>query len=356
MLARMALGHVSYYDFSGSKSVPAMQVINVKVELSNSQKKQYNNVLGKMRETLTLKQDNKGHWTIEKGFTNKYARHKPSERREKNTNAGFAHSMMNNAIVPLEPSNPKHRADVISKVTYDGSLHPPGKGTTHDEWYARWYKEAKLISPLYVQTIDLIQKNKYNGVQKQFVYINLSDTVMEGSPLFCAMLSSLLNYKEVDKGNEGTYDGTYAMVTKANAVEMIDKFNSPQNANGSVIDIIVLNRETKEGVSLYGVGAVFIVGVIDSETDLIQSVARAFRNCRTDPDKLYGSQQVPVTVMTPYIEGSPIHDILIAINKTESLDRGKILKEASFDKLVLEPDNKAASKVQATLTQILKPV
>jgi hypothetical protein len=350
LLSRMALGRVSYYDFSGSKSVPPMKVIDVQVELSGSQKGEYNKLLGDLRQLVTVKQDSKGRWTIEKGFTNKYSKN-PAKSI---STTRFAQDAKRNAIVPLEKKNPDHRRKIINQVTSEGSLHPPTRNTTREQWYERWYKEAKLVSPLYVQTIDLIQKNKYNGVQKQFVYINLNDNVDEGSELFCAMLGSLLNYKEVDRKAEGTYDGTYARVTKSNVAEMIDKFNSPENATGSVIDIIVLNRETKEGVSLYGVGAVFIVGVVDSETDLIQSVARAFRNCRTDPAKLYGSQQVPVTVMTPYIDGSPIHEILIALNKTKSLDRGHILKEASFDRKVLEQDNQASSKVQAALTQILK--
>jgi hypothetical protein len=246
-------------------------------------------------------------------------------------------------------------------------LPPKVRGSNRDEYirtradYAKWKEIAPIIAPLYTRTIDCLRINKAKGIRKQYVYINLDASAEQGSELFCKMLGSLLRYKDVEAPADTTvYSGNYARVTVNNSSKMLDLYNSPENANGSLVDIIVLDRTTKEGVSLYGVGAVYIVGVVDSETDLVQSVARAFRNCRTDPDTLYPTKDVPVLLVTPFANGSPIHSILLAVNKADikqelkPKDLLQILKDSSFDKVILAKENSASAAANSKLTMYLK--
>jgi hypothetical protein len=364
LLKRMALGRVSYYDSSGSKSVPPMRVVPVQVQLTGEQQKEQSELIQKLRTTVSFVQKKDGSWQLEKDYGSQFARQK---RNEPDTYASkaikkFSDDIRSNSIVAKTPAG-KFISDKVRKSGY----YLPGmkKGDTDRTLrtradYAQWKDIAPIVSPLYTKTIDCLAQNKARGIRKQYVYINLDSNVPQGSDLFCAMLGSLLKYKDYEIDGEGVlYSGSYVRVRADNVSTMLDEFNSPANANGALIDIIVLDRTTKEGVSLYGVGAVYIVGVIDSETDLIQSVARAFRNCRTDPKDLYPTKDVPVLLVTPFAEDSPIHHILLGANKSSgnSANRDQLtllLKDSSFDRLVLKKENDASVAAQNKLTAMLR--
>ena len=361
LLKRMALGRVSYYDSSGSKSVPPMRVVPVQVQLTGEQQKKQSELIQNLRTIVSFVQKRDGSWQLEKDYGSQFARqnkNEPDSYASKEITK-FSHKIRSNSIVVDTPAGEQISAKVRTSGYFLPRLKRDGKDRklrTRED-YAQWKAIAPIVSPLYTKTIDCLAQNKARGIRKQYVYINLDANVPQGADLFCAMLGSLLKYKEVGAGDDGVmYSGTYGRVESDNVSTMLDEFNSPANANGSIIDIIVLDRTTKEGVSLYGVGAVYIVGVIDSETDLIQSVARAFRNCRTDPKDLYPTKDVPVLLVTPFAEDSPVHHILLGANRTAGSSSGltTVLKESSFDREVLKKENDASTAAQNKLTQMLR--
>jgi len=134
--------------------------------------------------------------------------------------------------------------------------------------------------------------------------------------------------------------------------EVLDIFNSSKNKDGAVMDVIVLDSNYQAGVSLKGVGAVYIVGIIDTETELVQSVARAFRNCLTDPYKLKPTQDVPVYLMMPDIEGLDLLGIFDVLKTPDTVERiTQVCKECAFDKDILAPENRKALKSGGKLIQ-----
>lgn len=360
ILAKMALGRVSYYDSSASKSVPPMRIVPVNVELTGEQQRTQAELLQQLKTSIRLVQKRDGSWEIERDFGDQF---RGITRNNTQPLKDFTDGVKGNSIVAKTNAG----KFIMEKVKASGYFLPPKVRGGRDEYirtradYAKWKEIAPIIAPLYTRTIDCLRMNKAKGIRKQYVYINLDASAEQGSELFCKMLGSLLRYKDVEASKDTTvYSGNYARVTVRNSSKMLDLYNSPENANGSLVDIIVLDRTTKEGVSLYGVGAVYIVGVVDSETDLVQSVARAFRNCRTDPDSLYPTKDVPVLLVTPFANGSPIHSILLSVNKADikqelkPKDLLKILKEASFDKEILATENSASEAANSKLTMYLK--
>ena len=365
LLARMALGRVSYYDSSASKSVPPMRVVPVHVELTGDQQTTQTKMLQTLANKIKLEQRADGSWEIQRDYGSQFMQgqnsYKDNYTQQLKT---FADGVKGNSIIAQTDAGNK----ILYKVRNNGYFLPPKNSGGADsvirtqEDYAKWKEIAPIISPLYTRTIDCLQMNKIRGVRKQYVYINLDSKAPQGSGLFCQMLGSLLRYNDVERPIDGNvYNGNYARVTTSNLSAMLDLFNSAENQNGSVIDIIVLDRSTKEGVSLFGVGAVYIVGVIDSEADLVQSVARAFRNCRTDPKELYPPMHdVPVMLVTPFVNDSPVHALLTEVKKANvkndiSSDQlAEILKTASFDRDLLKRENDAALVSNKKLTEFLK--
>jgi hypothetical protein len=364
LLARMALGRVSYYDSSASKSVPPMRVVPVHVELTGDQQTTQAKMLQKLATEIRLEQRADGSWEIQRDYGSQFMRGQTDHRKNSESLRTFTAQVKGNSIIAQTASG----NTILGKVRNNGYFVPPKvKGGPDSvirtrEDYAKWKEIAPIISPLYTRTIDCLQMNKIRGIRKQYVYINLDSKAPQGSDLFCKMLGSLLRYNEVDRPTDGNvYNGNYARVTTSNLSTMLDLFNSAENQNGAVIDIIVLDRSTKEGVSLFGVGAVYIVGVMDSETDLVQSVARAFRNCRTDPSELYPPlHDVPVMLMTPFANDSPVHSILAEVNNANVKNdlkpdqMAEILKTASFDRDILRRENDAAMVANKKLTEFLK--
>jgi hypothetical protein len=360
ILERMARGRVSYYDASASKSLPPMRVVPVQVELTGEQQRTQAFMLQDLKKKIKLVQKRDGSWAIEKEYGSQFTGSKPQVTVPLKT---FTDSAKANAIVAQTSSGDA----IVGRVRNNGYFLPPKTRGTGDrvirtrEDYAEWKQIAPIIAPLYTRTIDCLQQNKVKGIRKQYVYINLGANATQGSSLFCKMLGSLLKYRNVEDAKDtNVWNGTYARVTVRNSSKMLDLFNSPENANGSLVDIIVLDRTTKEGVSLYGVGAVYIVGVVDSEIDLVQSVARAFRNCRTNPKELFPTQDVPVLLVTPFANGSPIHSLLNAVNRAEieqdlkTKELLQILKDQSFDRDILAKENDAAVAAQGQLTKYLE--
>lgn len=347
----MAYGHVSYYDSAGSRSVPEMRPLKCEVTLTGAQSEAQEQAIKDLNKNgVHLVEASDGSWFIETEFEHRYNR--TVKKNDSTTIQSFIESVKRNAI------SADYYQKGVQEVNSSDTKSKPTLKSYED--VDKWEHNAQLISPLYYETIQLIKKNKGLGVRKQYVYISLKETRARavGITLFCNMLDSLLRYEDVcdttrDKSSppEGVY-GKLSISDNPKDEErkklrnVLSKFNSTANKNGSVIDVIVLDPSYKEGISLSGVGVVYIVGIVDSKSDLVQSVARAFRNCRTNPNDLRPTQDVPVYLMMPYVEGADVYEIIKGAKQThDDVDRiAAVCKECAFDKELLYAENEKAAK------------
>jgi hypothetical protein len=365
---RMAYGHVSYYDSAGSRSVPSMRPIRCEIRLTRDQRTGQEKALNELRrKEIHLVEAEDGSWFIESDFQQRYNRKAPKNDPTAITN--FVNSLKRNVLVADEAKV----KEIVGKINASETKSFPD--LTSDEAVDKWEHNAPLISPLYYETIQLIKKNKELGVRKQFVYINVQETkdFRGGITLFCNMLESLLRFNNIrDTNRDKSFqpEGVYGKVfleppygsdsaslareeaDKKEATDVLAIFNSKSNQRGAKMDVIVLDKNFQAGVSLSGVGAVYIVGIIDTETELVQSVARAFRNCRTDPNELKPTKDVPVYLMMPDIEGVDLMSMLDVLKPPDTVDRiRQVCKECAFDKDILAPENKKALKNRGKLIQ-----
>lgn len=362
---QMAYGHVSYYDSAGSRSVPSMRPIRCEIRLTGDQRAGQEKALNELRrKEVHLVEGDNGSWFIESDFQQRYNRKAPKNNQAAITN--FVNSLKRNVLT----ADQAKIKDAVGKINASETKSYPN--LTSDEAVDKWEHNAPLISPLYYETIQLIKKNKELGVRKQFVYINVQETkdFRGGITLFCNMLESLLRFNNIRDTNRDISfqpEGVYGKVfleppygtnlareesDKKEATAVLAIFNSKNNERGAKMDVIVLDTNFQAGVSLFGVGAVYIVGIIDTETELVQSVARAFRNCRTDPNELRPTQDVPVYLMMPDIEGVNLMGMLDVLKPPDTVERiRQVCKECAFDKDILAPENKKALKSRGKLIQ-----
>lgn len=362
---RMAYGHVSYYDSAGSRSVPSMRPIRCEIRLTGDQRAGQEKALNELRrKEVHLVEAEDGSWFIESDFQQRYNRKAPKNNQTAITN--FVNSLKRNVLI----ADQAKVNEIVGKINASETKSYPN--LTSDEAVDKWEHNAPLISPLYYETIQLIKKNKELGVRKQFVYINVQETkdFRGGITLFCNMLESLLRFNDIRDTNrdmsfqpEGVYGKVFLEppyganlaledADKKEAAAVLAIFNSKNNERGAKMDVIVLDMNFQAGVSLSGVGAVYIVGIIDTETELVQSVARAFRNCRTDPNELRPTQDVPVYLMMPDIIGVNLMSMLDVLKPPDTVDRiRQVCKECAFDKDILAPENKKALKSRGKLIQ-----
>ena len=144
-------------------------------------------------------------------------------------------------------------------------------------------------------------------------------------------------------------------------------FNSKDNADGRNCSIAILNGIYKEGHELYNVGYVYIVGYIDSRADLVQAVARAFRNCRSTslPWSPENGSSVTVRMFSPtfgpnskYAGGkqliSDIVDSVSSVDKSAKVieEVSTMLKNSAFDRYLLDPIN-SASRLEEEKLQLV---
>lgn len=366
---QMAWGRVSFYDSGGSRSVPAMRPLKCEVRLTKDQSQQQAQEIKNLATVkhIHLVQGDDQSWFIEENYAQRYNRQATNNQL---VLANFIQNIKSNSIVARVPLA-KTYVDLISKDKSVPKLSPTGDN------FGEWRSNARVISPLYFETIELIKKNKNLGVRKHYVYISFNEggsKTKVGITLFCNMLDSLLRYNDVLDKTRDKYtqpEGVYgklsipkrrsgAPLTPVEEARLQDlrkvlsMFNSPANKNGSIIDVIVLDPSYKEGISLAGVGAVYIVGAVESQTDLVQSVARAFRNCRTDPNELTPTNDVPVYLMIPYAPDGETLKILQGVRPDdESATIKDVCKQCAFDKQVLKSENDRAEATQDLLREAM---
>jgi hypothetical protein len=363
LATQMAYGHVSYYDSGGSKSVPAMRPLKCEVRLTREQSDvQTQEIRDLEKKHIHLVQGDDGDWFIESDFERRYNR---TSTNDQTTLANFIKKVKQNSAV----ARSKVGKELAVQINRDKAVPKIDMRKNIDEWR----HNAQMISPLYFETIEQIKKNKNLGVRKQYVYIAVQedDVYPVGITLFCNMLDSLMRYNNVsDKKSKDTHpEGTYGKLSvptrrgvpvpdEAKVAELrrvLSLFNSTANKNGAEIDVIVLDKSYSEGISLAGVGAVFVVGAVETDSELVQSVARAFRNCRTDPNELRPTADVPVYLMIPYSPKGDTLEILRAVSPPQETDKiTRVCKECAFDRTVLDSENKKAEGATERLRQANK--
>lgn len=81
------------------------------------------------------------------------------------------------------------------------------------------------------------------------------------------------------KGNEKDLTEKEMQELKNLQESLLDRFNSPDNKDGKHCAIFVGCGTFKEGISLFGIRYVHIVGLLKNQADMTQAVARGIRQC-----------------------------------------------------------------------------
>ena len=310
---------------------------------------------------------------------------------KENTSLKFnGYSWEDDTVEPSSDNNPvKFRECVAMSVNFPkvkGSLdflRTLANGTTWKEWEglskARQNEELSTYvyerSPIITSLLERIQQFKAaNPSLKQFVYSDLAKQDIYGVDLVAALLERLYGYVSYTKpaGSEKIrvlkdakelaaipkYMGMLVLNKKSrdNAEEFLRIFNSSDNADGSKISIVLFDGNFKEGKDLYDIGAVHVIGYVDSQADLTQAVARAFRNCRSTrvPWVRNRGAIVKVFIYSPSLgDGAPsIRDLIAQVLKNDDeLIQGMnyILQDVAFDKTLLSEINTKSFKEESKI-------
>lgn len=341
-ISELFAGNVSYFNARGDSSVPNMEPHAIHVELMRHQ-------MAKIEECATkidlVFDDYRKKWVLK----NAKAKLDAGATREQILQA--------RRIDKVQPTNVK-AIELFVECARNQSLFPtirglPGKIEDAVEIRPDWLER---VSPLYAKVVSMVIEKMGQGVFKQFIYID-KESREYGVKMMATLLESMVGLKSVvDHEDTGDLGGMLPL-TKANKEEVASKylaeFNSWEiNPFGKKIKVVILDPHNKEGIDLADVGVVYIVGEIDSETTILQSVARAFRNCRTDPTHLHGNTNtVQVYLVTPTNGETLISDMVRAANpnKDTMAPMLQTMKDLAVDKDLLKIINNDSERVEQAL-------
>jgi len=146
--------------------------------------------------------------------------------------------------------------------------------------------------------------------------------------------------------------------------ELLSYFNSQENTDGRNVSIVLVDGNYKEGISLSDIGYVQVLGYVDNRADLIQAVARAFRNCRStnlpwEPGK---GARVQVNMFSPTFSPSSkyrkgrwsIRELVqkvsgAGVQKTIE-DMNNIFRNVAYDRALMDTINSASKQEEDKIT------
>jgi hypothetical protein len=147
--------------------------------------------------------------------------------------------------------------------------------------------------------------------------------------------------------------------------KLLKYYNGSDNIDGRKCSLFVNSGRFKEGISLQDIRSAHIVGIVMTHADLVQSVARAIRNCsrRRTPHTPGRGWSITIDIYSPSYPGmdSFLHplEILRSTNKDSDLilkakqEMAHIMQENAYDKHLLAPINKL-SYLNEQSTQLWK--
>jgi superfamily II DNA or RNA helicase len=208
------------------------------------------------------------------------------------------------------------------------------KGTTNEESLIKLEK----YSSKYAATIKNILESQTQG-KSVFIYSELVKG--SGLILFSKILEQIFGFQQAN-GNETTQSPRYGIISnettsQAEIINIIRRFNQPDNMNGKIINVIMGSRVISEGISLNNVQSENILTTWWNYTQISQAAARGYRlgshkdliNSGIIPElKIY--QRVSVAD-----NGTPSIDIrMYSISELKDINIKQVerlIKESAFD-------------------------
>lgn len=201
---------------------------------------------------------------------------------------------------------------------------------------------------------------------KQYIFTDVSGSKDKFGVRMIQALLELKGYVRVNKYdsvdiiNAPPYKGMMVFDNKVkhhgNQKELLKYFNSPENIDGKLCSVFINSGLFKEGISLFDIMFVHIVGVILTQADLIQAVARAIRNCsrgRTPYTPNIG-WTIHINVYSPHFDKDPQAPALYPLQILEMIqpegglykkainEMELIMRHSAYDRLLLESINNAS--------------
>jgi hypothetical protein len=347
---RLFRGRISYFDYSKDRNRFAYTKQEfIRVQLSELQEK-----------------------GIRKCFRGEYKNNKGRYERIDNnidlTNKAFMERVRCVQLNVVYPKLDKH-----AHPTWNRGIAALLKNTTFNGFKGEELKDA---SPVLYQLAENVQSymraiqsdtSRINNI-KQYIFTDVNKRTDNnyGVDLIARVLQDRLdmvrvNY-EVKKGDNKVavirdtppYKGMIVMDgrTPVQSIkkELLARWKN-NNTDGKNASVFINSGAFKEGIDVWGVGIVHVVGYIHNIADLIQSVARAIRNCSHSALPFHNDGW-PLTVLVYLPEfKSPqpflIHEMLETMGGSESIkmtamdQMTTLMKNSAYDKYLLENINNA---------------
>ena len=166
------------------------------------------------------------------------------------------------------------------------------------------------------------------------------------------------DFKKVSNNDTGGEE----TIMESSASKLLKQFNDREkNLDGKLTSLIIGDSALKEGVNLQAVKFVHILGIVKNHSDLVQSTARAIRNCSragTPYDEVSPNKwNICIKIYTPKIEGTDLYPYEILkllqplMTDKENLEISvkNLMRTTAFDKLLLEKINKKSEEADKKL-------
>ena len=164
--------------------------------------------------------------------------------------------------------------------------------------------------------------------------------------------------KSDTKGNDKELTEKEIAELKNLQESLLDRFNAPDNKDGKECAIFVGCGTFKEGIDLFGIRYVHIVGLLKNQADMIQAVARGIRQCSRSQTPYAENRgwTINIDIYSPTFEPKPGHAPTHPLQLLEAYDpdavtiqtaiqqMNELLIDSAYDKLLLSAINNHSRK------------
>lgn len=197
-------------------------------------------------------------------------------------------------------------ASVILQQKNSKSLKLTVKGTNitmetyriRDQYRKQLKENLEMYSAKYAHIVEYVQNHPTDPI---FIFTPIVSGA--GGAIFLGNILELFGYS-IAKGNEKTSNKRYALITGdiSSSVQrdaLIQKFNSPENQNGELIQIMIGTQAISEGTSFTNVKHEFVVSPYWNNSGTEQAVGRGLRAnslaTLSDKDRVVTVQELAIT-------------------------------------------------------------
>lgn len=231
----------------------------------------------------------------------------------------------------------------------------------------------------YYRTLDALEEKGLVEMQdpesrlrnyKQFVFVDTRNDEYGVLPIAKILeatgferLSDSRSSRRVTERSSQLYKGFSVLdskTTKEDKEQIVKAWNSAQNVDGRQSLIMLVNGQYKEGLSLSHVRYEHIAGLVRSDEELRQPIARGVRTCSRVGTPFIPGQgwTIDITVYTPAFPAAPGSNPLYPLELMEMLDPSKntivrakeemmrLIRETAFDRDLLRSINDASEAAQ----------